>query len=89
MRQQFPKWTHCDPPEVSSQSVSVYPMLQTRGNPAMSEETLRAIRELAKSVDRNTPRIKKALAKRGKKADAALVFIAAQYFDCLNRLAKK
>jgi hypothetical protein len=64
-------------------------MPQQRENAVMSEETRRAIRELAKSVDRNTPRVKKALAKRGKKADPALVFIAAQYFDCLNRLAKE
>jgi hypothetical protein len=80
---------YCASLEVSSPSVSVYPISQKREDAIMSEETRRAIRELAKSVDRNTPRIKKALAKRGKKADAALVFIAAQYFDCLNRLAKE
>ena len=40
----------------------------------MSKETRRAIRELAKSVDRNTPRIRMVLAKRGKKADPVLVF---------------
>jgi len=56
---------------------------------AMSKETLRAIRQLAKSVDKNTPRIKKALSKQGKKADPVLVFVGAQYFDCLNRLAKE
>ena len=55
----------------------------------MSKETRRVIRELAKNVKKNTPQIKRALAKRGKKADPALVFIAAQYFDCLNRLAKE
>jgi hypothetical protein len=55
----------------------------------MSKETRRAIRELSKNVEKNTPRIKRALAKRGKKADPVLVFIGAQYFDCLNRLAKE
>jgi hypothetical protein len=54
----------------------------------MSKQTRRAILDLIKSVDKNTPRIKKALTKRGKKADPVLVFVAAQYLDCLNRLAK-
>jgi len=56
---------------------------------AMSEETRHAIRNLAKSVEKNSPRIQNILAKKGKKADPVLVFIAAQYFDCLNRLAKE
>jgi hypothetical protein len=55
----------------------------------MSKQTRRAILDLAKSVDKNTPHIQKALTKRGKKADPVLVFVAAQYFDCLNRLAKE
>ena len=55
----------------------------------MSKETRRAIRELSKNVEKNTPRIRKALAKRGKKADPVLVFIGAQYFDCLTRLANE
>jgi hypothetical protein len=55
----------------------------------MSKQTRRAILDLIKSVDKNTPRIKKVLTKRGKKADPVLVFVAAQYFDCLNRLAKE
>ncbi len=55
----------------------------------MSEETRHAIRNLAKSVEKNSPRIQNILAKKGKKADPVLVFIAAQYFDCLNRLAKE
>jgi hypothetical protein len=55
----------------------------------MTKEMRRAILDLAKSVERNTPRITKILAKRGKKPDPVLVFVAAQYFDCLNRLAKE
>jgi hypothetical protein len=55
----------------------------------MSKQTRRAILDLAKSVEKNTPRIRKALTKRGKKADPVLVFVAAQYFDCLNRLAEE
>jgi hypothetical protein len=55
----------------------------------MSKETRKAIRELSKNVEKNTPRIKRALTKRGKKADPVLVFIGAQYFDCLTRLAKE
>jgi hypothetical protein len=67
----------------------VYSMSQRREKNTMSKETRRAIRELAKSVDRNSPRIRKVLTKRGKKADPVLVFVGAQYFDCLNRLAKE
>jgi hypothetical protein len=67
----------------------VYYMRQGNEGYAMSKQTLRAIRELAKSVDRNTPRIKQALSKHGKKPDPVLVFVGAQYFDCLNRLAKE
>lgn len=55
----------------------------------MSKETRRVIRDLARSVEKNTPRIKNILAKRGKKVDPALAFITAQYFDCLNRLANE
>jgi hypothetical protein len=64
-------------------------MKQRSEEHTMSKETRRAIRELAKSVDRNSPRLRKALTKRGKKADPVLVFVGAQYFDCLNRLAKE
>jgi glycerol-3-phosphate cytidylyltransferase-like family protein len=64
-------------------------MKQKRETPIMSEETRRAILEHARNVEKNTPRIRKILAKRGKKADPVLVFITAQYYDCLNRLAKE
>jgi hypothetical protein len=55
----------------------------------MSKETRRAVVALAKSVEKNSPRIRKALSKRGKRPDPVLVFVGAQYFDCLNRLAKE
>jgi hypothetical protein len=64
-------------------------MKQKSEIPIMSEKARRAIRDLARSVEKNTPRIRKALAKNGKKPDPVLVFVAAQYFDCLNRLAKE
>jgi hypothetical protein len=64
-------------------------MRQRNEEHTMSKETRRAIRELSKNVEKNTPRIRKALAKRGKKADPVLVFIGAQYFDCLTRLANE
>jgi hypothetical protein len=63
-------------------------MSQKREAP-MSEETRRAIREMARNVEKYTPPIKRKLAARGKKADPVLVFITAQYFDCLDRLAKE
>jgi len=64
-------------------------MRQRNEEHTMSKQTRRAIRELSKNVEKNTPRIRKALAKRGKKADPVLVFIGAQYFDCLTRLANE
>ena len=64
-------------------------MRQRNEEHTVSKETRRAIRELSKNVEKNTPRIRKALAKRGKKADPVLVFIGAQYFDCLTRLANE
>ena len=64
-------------------------MRQRNEEYTMSKETRSAILELSKSVEKNTPRIKTALAKRGRKADPVLVFIGAQYFDCLTRLAKE
>ncbi len=64
-------------------------MSRTDGIPPMSKETRRAILDLARSVEKNSPRVRKALSKGGKKPDPVLVFVAAQYFDCLNRLAKE
>lgn len=64
-------------------------MPRKKGSPAMSEKKRRAIRELAEELRKNSPRIKKLLAKRRKKANPALIFVAAQYFDCLDRLAKE
>ena len=55
----------------------------------MSKEQMRALRELAASVRKNTPRIEKKLRKAGMKADRVLVFSVAMYYDCLNRLAKE
>jgi hypothetical protein len=55
----------------------------------MSKEMRRAIHDLAKSVEKNSPRIQKALAKKGKKPDPVLVSVGAQYFDWLNPLAKE
>jgi len=67
----------------------MYSMNRAKEKTPMSKQTRRAILDLARSVDKNTSRIKKILSKRGKKADPVLVFVAAQYFDCLNRLAKE
>lgn len=55
----------------------------------MSKQTRRAILDLARSVEKNSPRIRKVLAKGGKRPDPVLVFVGAQYYDCLNRLAKE
>jgi hypothetical protein len=55
----------------------------------MSQEKLRALRALAANVRKFTPRIENKLRKAGLKADPAVVFSVAMYYDCLNRLAKE
>jgi hypothetical protein len=55
----------------------------------MSKETRLALLALARSYSRNKPRIEKKLRKAGLKADSAVVFSVAMYYDCLNRLAKE
>ena len=55
----------------------------------MSEEQIRALRVLAENVRKNTPGIEEMLRKAGRKADPAVVFSVAMYYDCLNRLAKE
>jgi hypothetical protein len=55
----------------------------------MSEEQLRALRDLAANVRKYTPRIEKNLRKAGLKANRTVVFSVAMYYDCLNRLAKE
>jgi hypothetical protein len=55
----------------------------------MSKEQIRALRVLAENVRKNTPSIQAKLRKAGRKADPAVVFSVAMYYDCLNRLAKE
>lgn len=56
----------------------------------MSPEARRALIELARSVKKNTPRVRAKLRKVGiKKPNPALVYTAAKYYDCLDRLAKE
>jgi hypothetical protein len=55
----------------------------------MSKQQLRALRALAVNLRKFTPRIEKKLRKAGLKADPAVVFSVAMYYDCLNRLAEE
>lgn len=55
----------------------------------MGKEQLRALKELAASLRKNKPRIEMKLRKAGHKADPVVVFTAAMYYDCLDRLAKE
>jgi hypothetical protein len=56
----------------------------------MTNEQIRALRELARNVKKNTPRVIRKLRKAGiKKPNPALVYTAAKYYDCLDRLAKE
>lgn len=56
----------------------------------MSPQARRALIELARNVKKNTPRVVKKLREAGvKKPNPALVYTAAKYYDCLDRLAKE
>jgi hypothetical protein len=54
----------------------------------MSRKQIRALRALAANVRKYSPRIERKLRKAGIKADPALVYAAAKYYDALDRLAK-
>ncbi len=55
----------------------------------MTKEQIGALRELARNVRKNTPRVIRKLRKAGvKRPNPALVYTAAKYYDCLDRLAK-
>lgn len=55
----------------------------------MSKEQMRALKALAASLRKNKARVEKKLRRAGLKADRAVVFSVAVYYDCLNRLAKE
>jgi hypothetical protein len=56
----------------------------------MSPEARRALIELARNIKKNTPRVRAKLRKAGvKKSNPALVYTAAKYYDCPERLAKE
>jgi hypothetical protein len=56
----------------------------------MSPQARRALIELARNVKKNTPRVVQKLRKAGvKKPNPAVVYTAAKYNDCLDRLAKE
>jgi hypothetical protein len=56
----------------------------------MSPEARRALIDLARQIERNTSRVEARLRKAGiKKPNPALVYTAAKYYDCLDRLAKE
>ena len=56
----------------------------------MSPEARRALIDLARNIKRNTPRVRAKLRKAGiKRPNPALVYTAAKYYDCLDRLAKE
>ena len=56
----------------------------------MSLEARRAIIALERNVKTNTPKVLKKLRQAGvKKPNPALVYTAAKYYECLDRLAKE
>ena len=60
------------------------------GHTFMSPQARRALVELARNVKKNTPRVIQKLRKAGvRKPNPALVYTAAKYYDCLDRLAKE
>jgi hypothetical protein len=59
-------------------------------NFCMSLEARRAIIALERNVKTNTPKVLKKLRQAGvKKPNPALVYTAAKYYECLDRLAKE
>jgi hypothetical protein len=59
-------------------------------NFCMSPEARRAIIALERNVKTNTPKVLKKLRQAGvKKPNPALVYTAAKYYECLDRLAKE
>ena len=55
----------------------------------MTKKMRANIRAIQKSVRENTPKIKRQLKKAGKKADSALVHVAAKHYETLKKLAKE
>jgi hypothetical protein len=56
----------------------------------MSPETRRAMIALERNIKANTPKVLKKLRQAGvKKPNPALVYTAAKYYECLDRLAKE
>jgi hypothetical protein len=56
----------------------------------MTQEQIKALRDSARNVKRNTPKVLKRFRKAGiKKPNPALVFTMARYYDCFERLAKQ
>ena len=55
----------------------------------MSLENIRAMEELARNYRKNMPLLQKKLRKAGLKADPAVMFTVAIYYDCLTRLANE
>jgi hypothetical protein len=55
----------------------------------MSVTMKKALREIQRNVEKHTPVVERKLAKAGIQADPAVVFVAAQYYDTLQKLAKK
>jgi hypothetical protein len=56
----------------------------------MNPEARRAIIALERNVKTNTPKVLKKLRQAGvKKPNPALVYTAAKYYECLDRLAKE
>jgi hypothetical protein len=55
----------------------------------MTAKMRRAAKDLAANVRRYSPRIRKKLAKSGKKVEPAVVYTAAKYYKALEKLAKE
>ena len=54
----------------------------------MSKKQKQALKRINRDIKVNSPLIRRKLIKAGVKPDSVLVFVAAQYFDALNKLAR-
>ncbi len=54
----------------------------------MSRKQKSALRRAFQEIKKNTPKVERKFKKAGIKPDPALVFVIAQYYRALNKLAK-
>lgn len=55
----------------------------------MTAAEKKTLRKIEASIRRNKPRVRRKLARTGRKPDRAIVFAVAKYYEALEKLAKE